>query len=252
MKLWKADEVKVIEEPRLAAEVERKLPWLIDVLLYPASLHGVVYIAIFLALRLLIDLLGRFVFSYAGPYGGVLSLVLYILLIGYVFYYFGYCIFDSSKGGRRAPDISIQHTPDKGDLISQLLLILGSVAICFWPVAVYYIFTQRTDLFFWLLSGLGIIFFPMALLTGVLFDSFDALNPILIIRSIFVTFLPYCGLILSFCVFGGLVAVVLLVLRRVPVLGFLSNVVKLYLLLVAAHLLGRFYWWNKGKLNWEV
>jgi len=241
--------VKVIEEPQLA--VKRKRPWFIDVLLYPVSLHGMIQIAIFLFLSFLIGFLNRFILSRLY-YGTVLSLVLYILFIGYIFYYFGYCIFDSAKGGRCAPGIAIQHTPDKGDLVSQLFLILGSVAICFWPVAVYYIFTRQTDLTFWMLAACGIFFFPMALLAGVLFDAWDALNPMLIIGSIFRTFLAYCGLILSFCVFGGFAVVIVLVLRRLPSLSFISNGVNLYLLFVAAHLLGRFYWWHKDKLDWGL
>ena len=31
-----------------------------------------------------------------------------------------------------------------------------------------------------------------------------------------------------------------------------TKLVVVYLLLVAAHLLGRFYWRNQEKLNWEV
>lgn len=242
--------MKVVEEAQL--EVKRKLPWFIDVLLYPASLHGVIQIGIFLFLSFLIGLLSRFILSRLGPYAGILSLGLRVLLIGYIAFYFGYCIFDSSKGGRRAPDIRAEHIPDKEDFISQLFLILGCVAICFCPVAIYYGFTQRIDSTFWLLSACGAFFFPMALLAGVLFDAIHALNPIFIIGSILRTFFTYCGLILSFCAFGGLVFVIVLTLKRLPFLGFVSNGVNLYLLFVAAHLLGRFYWWHKDKLDWSL
>jgi len=241
--------VKVIEDPQLV--VKRKLPWLIDVLLYPANLHGIIQIAIFLFLSFLIGLLDRLILSRL-ELGGILSLALYALLVGYIFYYFGYCIFDSSKGGRRAPDIRAEHIPDKEDFISQLFLILGCVAVCFCPVAIYYGFTQRIDSTFWLLSACGAFFFPMALLAGVLFDAIHALNPIFIIGSILRTFSTYCGLILSFCLFGGLVAVMVRIMHRLPILGFISNAVNLYLLFVAAHLLGRFYWWNKDKLDWGI
>ena len=239
--------MKVLEDAQL--EVKRKLPWVIDVLLYPANLHGIIQIAIFYFLSLIINLLDRFVFSYAKHYGGILSVFLYVLLIGYIFYYLAYCVFDSSKGSYRAPDISTQNIPDRGDLISQIFLMLGCVAICFWPIAVYYIFTKRTDLIFWVLAGCGIFFFPMALLRGVLFDASDALNPILIISSIFRTFLPYCGLILLICGLSGFVAIIL---PRLPVWGVISNAIKLYLLFVAAHLLGSFYWWHKDKLDWGI
>jgi len=253
--------VKVIEEPQLA--VKRKLPWPIDILLYPMSISGIIHLVIFLFAPLLIK---RLTFIYFG----IVALALYMLLVGYVFYYFGHCVFYSSKGGWRAPDISVYNAPDRGDLLSQLFLMLGSVAVCFCPAAIYYIVTERTNLLFWLLSVYGFFLLPMVLLTVVLFDSVDALNPIVIIRSIFRTFFPYCGLILVFCALGGLVAPIISnlpkphALPQAPfyicmLLNYLlgtafiyQKIAFIYLLMVAAHLLGRFYWWYKDKLNWGI
>ncbi|MHC4665298.1 MAG: hypothetical protein ACYS9T_04985 [Planctomycetota bacterium] len=242
--------MKIVEEPLPA--VNSKLPWFIDVFLYPASLHGIVYLAIFLIAPVLIGLLERFVLSHVRYYGRALSLILHVLLIGYILYYFAYCVFDSSRGGPRAPNVSSEHIPDKADLLSQILLILGCIAICFLPIAAYYIFTNRIDRFFWLSAAVGFFLFPMALLAGVLFDSFDALNPIMIIRSILRTFLAYCGLILSFCILGSLVALIFSLSKNLPVLGYVSKALALYLLLVAAHLLGGFYWNNKDRLDWGI
>ena len=253
--------MKVIEEPQLA--VKRKLPWLIDVLLYPMSVSGIIHLVIFLLAPLLIK---KLTFIYFG----IVALVLYMLLVGYVFYYIGHCVFRSSKGGWRAPDISTYNAPDRGDLLSQLFLMLGSVAVCFCPVAIYYIITERTDLLFWLLSAYGFFFLPMVLLIVVLFDSVDALNPIVIIRSIFRTFFPYCGLILVFCALSVLVAPIISnlpktrALRQTPfyicmlldhLLGaafIYQKIAFIYLAMVAAHLLGRFYWWHKDKLDWGL
>ena len=236
----------------MASEVERKLPWLIDIFLYPMSTSGIIHLVIFLLAPFVISLIHRFILGWVWPVGEVMALLLYLLYVGYVFFYLGYCIFDSSKGGVRAPDISMEPTPDKWDFVSQLVLITGIVAVCFWPVAVYYILTKRVDLTFWLLSAAGAFFFPMALLAGVLFDAIHALNPIFIISSIFKTFLPYCRLILSLCIFGGLVALIFWILRRVPVPEIVSDAVGLYLLFVAAHILGSFYWWHKDKLDWGI
>ncbi|MHC4061340.1 MAG: hypothetical protein ACYSUC_11230 [Planctomycetota bacterium] len=244
------------EDAQELAETEqtgqRRLPWFVDVFLYPASLHGMIYLAIFLIAPVLIGLLERFVLSHVRHYGSVLSLILYALLIGYILFYFAYCVFDSSRGGRRAPNISSEHVPDKADLLSQILLILGCIAICFLPTAAYYIFTKRIDRFFWLLAAGSLFLFPMALLAGVLFDSFDALNPVMIMRSILRTFLAYSGLILSFCILGSLVALIFFLSKNLPVLGYVSKALTLYLLLVAAHLLGGFYWNNKDRLDWGI
>ena len=247
--------MKVVENAQLV--VKRKFPWFIDIFLYPISASGIIYLAIFVFLPRLVSLLVGWLHSFLAKFLGIgasyiigfLVLLFYIIFGCYVLYYFAECVLDSSKGGWRAPDVSIQQMPDRGDLLSQFLCILGCVAISFCPVAVYYVFTQRTDLLFWLFSGCGIFFFPMALLAGVMFDSFDALNPISIIDSIFKAFLPYCGLLLLVCGLGGFVAVIL---PRLPIWGFVSSGVKIYLLFVAAHLLGRFYWWHKDRLDWGI
>jgi hypothetical protein len=140
-------------------------------------------------------------------------------------------------------------TFDAGDLISQIILLLGCVAICFWPVAVYYVLTERTDLWFWLLSVYEVLFLPMSFLRGVMFDSFDALNPIQIILSICSTFIPYCGLVVFFLAAGGFTT---LILPRLPLWAFLLSGIKFYLIFVLAHRLGWFYWWHKDKLNWGI
>ena len=263
--------MKIIEEPQL--EVHRKLPWLIDVLLYPASVSGVIHLAIFLFgppltwrfLRLP-RMASCFLFV-------ALSVGIYLLLVGYMLYYIGLCIFDSAKGGRRAPDITTLDWPDPRELICQLFLILGAIAICFWPAGLYYVFSKKSDLVFWVLSACGIFFLPMALLAGILFDAIHALNPVSIIGSISRTFLPYCALVPLFCVLGGLLAVIasntfnlpstqtlqqgigqiMLVLARLfRVTLTYTGMAFVYLAMVAAHLLGWFYWWHKDKLNWGI
>jgi hypothetical protein len=263
--------LKIIEEPQL--EVQRKLPWLIDVLLYPASVSGAIHLAMFLFLPPLV-----WAFLRLGPMGLFfifvpLSVGVYLLLVGYMLYYICLCIFDSAKGGRRAPDITTLDIPGAGELISQLFLVLGAIAVCFWPAGLYYVFTKKIDLVFWVLSACGIFFLPMALLAGVLFDATHALNPVFIIGSIARTFLPYCALVPLFCVLGGLLAVIasntfslsstqslqqgigqitLVVARLFRVTLTYPGMAFVYLAMVAAHLLGWFYWWYKDKLNWGL
>ena len=234
-----------------------RLPWFINAILYPVSISGLIRIVIFIVMLFGIRFLGGGVIGdWLGdwPVGMILVFLLYLLYVGYVFSYIGYCIFDSSKGGLRAPDISGEPAPDKSDLVwqlfRQLFLILGSIVVCFGPTALYYVFTKQTDLFFWLLLVIGIPFFPMSLLAVVLFDSLDILNPVMIIRSILRTFPRYCGLILMLCFFAGIVVGIDLISKRLPF--FISKVVFFYLSFVAAHLLGRFYWWNKDKLDWGI
>jgi hypothetical protein len=243
------------EEPPLANEC--KLPWLIDAFLYPVSASGMINLLIFVFLPLLasfiIRLLGSFLLPYL-QYGtsyilAFLTVPFYAVFYGYMFYYISGCVVDSAKGKRRADDVTMPETFDTGDLISQVILLLGCVAICFGPTGAYYVLTQRTDLWFWLLLAYGILFLPMSFLRGVMFDSFDALNPILIIRSVFSTLLPYCGLVLFFCVLGGFIAIIL---PRLPLWAFLLSGIRFYLIFVLAHRLGWFYWWYKDRLDWGI
>ena len=230
--------MKVIEDPQL--ELKRKLPWLIDIFLYPLNLAGIIHL---IGLWLLVFLLCPLVMGFLGLGKEYIPFV-YTLPVAYVLYYFAECIRDSAAGGCRVPDFWMHPAKsDKWDCISQSLVVLGCIAVCFCPVSVYYIVTERTDLTYWLLLACGGYFYPMILLAVVLFDSYNALNPILIIGSIFRTFLPYCGMVLLF--YGGALLFMkidsrLYGLRLLPVVPFILRVVQLYLVFVAVGFLGRF------------
>jgi hypothetical protein len=98
----------------------------------------------------------------------------------------------------------------------------------------------------------GVVLSPMVFLAVVLFDSFRALNPILIITSIFGVSLPYCGLASLFFAVGALIAVIMAVQPRSAITGYVFSAACVYLAMVMGHLLGRFYCRYQEKLNWEV
>jgi len=243
------------EEPPLADEC--KLPWLIDAFLYPISASGMINLAVFviapefvsLLVFVLASLLSPFLQSGTSYIMRFLTLPFYIVFGCYVVYYVAHCVIDSTKGHRRATDLPIANIFSVGDLVAQVVLLLGCFAICFCPIAFYYLITKRIDYWFWVLLVLGGFFFPMFFLRGVMFDSFDALNPVEISRSIIRTFLPYCGLVLFYMAFGGFAVAVL---RRLPLWDFLRSCIILYLVFVLAHRSGWFYWWYKGKLDWGL
>ncbi|MBM4024436.1 MAG: hypothetical protein FJ280_03395 [Planctomycetes bacterium] len=248
------------DRPSSLAEVmeESRFPWFLDALAYPVSSSGAVNIAVFVLVPQLvafvIRLLTRFITS-ALPLGGagylttLLTAPFYIIFACYICYYVAHCVIDSSRGHRRASDIQITGELSIGDLVSQTLLLVATVAIACWPVAVYYVLTERADAWYWLLGAGGVFFLPMSFLAGAIFDSFDALNPLLIVQSIGRTFVPYCGLVLFFLALTGLAAVVI---PRVPIWSYLRSAAQLYLLLVLANSVGRFYWRNRERLDWGV
>jgi len=229
---------------------ERKLPWLIDMFLYPVSTPGLTILAIVIVIPLLID----FVATLFGPFGFFISVpgfVINVVISLYMYWYLCECIRDSAEGGLRATDVLVR-APSLGDMLWQTIRIAGCLVFFCLPVLIYYRHTERTDTVFWLLLAYAVFFFPMGILAVIMFDSFSGLNPLLLIGSIFSTFFQYCGLILLFGIVGFLFVKII---SAVPSLGFLKYIhvtVTIYLLMVAAHLLGRFYFRYKEKLYWEV
>jgi hypothetical protein len=240
------------ESKETESSKQHKMPWVIDIFLYPFNLAGVIHL---IGLWFLLFLICPLVIARLGL-GIEYIPVVYFLPVAYTLYYFTECIRDSASGARRAPDLRASPAkPDRWDYVSQLLIVVGSIAVCFSPVAVYYIVTERSDLIYWLILTCGGFFFPMVLLAVVLFDSFNALNPILIIGSIFRTLLPYCGMVLFFYAGALLFMEIDSPVNRfwlLPTVLFLIKVVQLYMIIVAVGLLGRFFHRFEKKLNWEV
>ena len=248
--------MKILEEdPPLANEC--KLPWLIDAFLYPISASGMIHLAVFVILPLSISALIRFIEYFLEPLLGLataeitepIALILYVIFYSYVCYYIADCVISGAKGRRRATEVTMPNTISIGDFISQAFLFIGCIAICLSPILLYSVLAKRTDLWFWALSAYGTFFLPMSLLRGIMFDAFDALNPIEIVRSICRALLPYCGLVLFFLVVGGFIAAVI---PRLPFWEFLKQALKVYLVFVLAHRSGWFYWWYKDKLGWGL
>ena len=226
---------------------QRKLPWIIDIFLYPISVPGLTNLAIFIGVPLLIGalrkLLGSAALVLVAP-----TVIINILLGLYMCWYFAECVRDSAIGETRAPEAFA--TADLGVMFSQSLNLLGCYLFFLGPAGFYLLFIgETTDKIFRILLGYGIFFFPMGLLAVVIFDSSSGLNPILLIRSIFRTFFPYCGLVL-------ILGVVVLIAKGLPdtspIFAAVLHCINVYLVLVAAHLLGRFYWRYEEKLNWNV
>ncbi|HUW19045.1 MAG TPA: hypothetical protein VMW16_07070 [Sedimentisphaerales bacterium] len=229
---------------------KRKFPWLIDIFLYPISTPGLIILMIVVGIPLLIDglamLLGVFAFLLAIP-----GLVIKIVIFLYMYWYFSECIRDSADGGIRAPDVLV-NAPSIGDMLSQTLTIGGTLAFFVAPMAVYHLYAKTTDTAFWLLLAYAVLFFPMGLLAVIMFDSLSGLNPLLLVGSMFSTFFPYCAMVLVFFLAGLLLKECTPDTRQSLPLTFLFTCAYIYLAMVAAHILGRFYHRYQEKLNWEV
>ena len=254
----------------------RELPWIIDIFLYPVSKAGLstmgIIIGVPLAMTLFVLLLGLITLVFPPMlvfvvFFGVVAWLIQIVISLFAYWYLCECIRDSADGGIRAPE-TMATTPGIGEIFWQYMKLVGCF-IFFWaPLAGYVYSSGAAQLFFLpgnepvesgfspfiviLLLAYAVFFFPMGLLSMVMFDSLEGLNPILVIGSILSTFFQYCGLILLFFAIGALSIISVAILPQFWLLRFFSNVTLLYMAMVYAHLLGRFYWRYQGKLNWEV
>jgi DNA-directed RNA polymerase subunit RPC12/RpoP len=242
---------KLLEEYQAEQIGKRKLPGFIDVFLYPASFWGLVYLGIIIGITLILDTVGKMFPDYLACLFWILTLVIRIFVVIFMYWYFAECVRDSAEGGLRAPKI-IGEIPPAGDMFRQMVDIVVCVVIFFGPFFVYVLIARRTGIIFWLLLIYGIFFFPMTLLSFVVFDSIAGLNPRLIYKSISNTFWQYFGLVLLFFAAGLLIGLLGQKAGKSGYLVILVHFAGIYLIFIAAHLLGRFYWKYQEKLKWEV
>lgn len=170
-------------------------------------------------------------------------------------WYLAICIRAGAEGQTKAPAV-FEFSQDDSfwDWLRQFLLILITVALCFFPAVVLKRCGLISEPVFWMIQGIGLFFLPMLLLAVVMFDTINALNPILITASIFSTFLSYCVIVLLFCVPMILYSMLSAIGSKSLNLFFLLFIraANLYLLMIVACLLGRFFYRNEEKLRWDV
>jgi hypothetical protein len=216
---------------------------LADLLSYPISISGGIHLVIFFVLGLQMRQALNEAYWMAPPIGHIALLV---IAGGYCLYYLASCIRTSAAGELRAPDINLQPEELNTDaILSRLFTTTVWAVFCVGPLLLYFILTRQTNFIFWLLVAYAIGYSPMAFLAIVLFDSLRALNPLLVIPSILNVFVPYVFLVLGL---GLVCAVIVLVYRWSPFAGSACS----YLIMLMAHVLGRFHRRYKSSLNWEV
>ena len=230
---------------------KRKLPCFIDIFLYPMSFWGLINLAVFIGVPLLIDILWKIILVQLACLFSLITLVIKVVVVLYMYWYFAECVRDSAKGGLRAPKV-IGDIPPVVDMFWQMVNIVGCLVVFFAPFVFYVLFARKAGIIFWLLLIYAVFFFPMALLAIVVLESVSGLNPRLLYKSISNTLLQYCGLVLLFVAAVSLIGVLGQKVGESGYLAFLISCAIIYLVFVAAHLLGRFYWRYQEKLNWEV
>jgi len=232
---------------------ERQFPWPLDILLYPTSASGLISIAVItgvpLFLGLTLGLIGWFI-----PFGGILFVAAMFFVGLYAACYWAECAYDSARGGTRAPEVATGPMNWR-DMFSRVIYLVAVYALYLLPVVIYGGFLRRTDWIFWALTAWAIVFFPMGLLAMVIYDSSSALNPLLLLGAIGRTFLSYATLLvqlLAMIILMGLFTNVLRSYGPALLQFLLGGIVSAYVGMVQAHVLGRFYWRCRERIDWGV
>jgi len=240
---------------------ERKCPWPVDIFLYPVCKPGLTIIGIVISIRwsfkLLVLLLGAvaMVFSPMIVFFGFvfgINIIVRIILVFYYFWYFCECIRDSAEGRVRAPE-TLSRTPGLGEMCWLFIRTLITLVIFSAPVFAYYQYIDQVDTTFWVLLAIAVFLLPMSFLASVTFDSFICINPVFLMASVFKTFFIYCLVAVLFSLLIFLIALIWLCNLKLDSLAieFICYCVVLYLLLIIAHLFGRFLYRYKERLGWD-
>ena len=127
----------------------RKLPWIIDIFLYPISKAGLTTIGIIigvpLAMTLFMLLLGVMTLAYPPMYVfvvffGIIGGLIQTVISLFAYWYLCECIRDSADGGIRAPE-TMATTPGIGDIFWQFMKLVGCL-IFFWAPLAGYVYSS--------------------------------------------------------------------------------------------------------------
>ena len=225
----------------------------LQTLVFPLSPSGITTIVVFIFLPMLLNLVMSLI-----PFGGLLLISVRIIIGGYFYWYLINCVHKSAIGEKRAPNVVAEDPDyDVSSMLWQIFQVLVPLLLCIGPAVAYWGAKKQTDFYFWLILCCGGFLLPVSLLSVMMHDSLSGLNPLILLISIVRGFVSYLGVVAMFylplVIFGVLLA---MARPKGPASALAMDVffkfAGYYLLMVAAHVIGRFYYINKDKLDWEV
>jgi hypothetical protein len=175
-----------------------------------------------------------------------------LLSLGYLASYMMSVIETSSRGNRQPPDY-----PDFASWFDSIMgpfwIFLSTLVIPF-ALPIAWIATFGLGLGFVPFLLVGLVYWPMGLMTGAILQSAEApLNALMVVRAIRASareYFPAVLVIYGMVLVSGLVA--LLISQILPFLfaEMVAETLGLYFLLVEMHILGRVYQNNSGAIGW--
>lgn len=187
-----------------------------------------------------------------------------IVLIELLFLLYLCAYYVSVIASSAAGDDELPEWPDLTDIwsaiIKPILLLIGNGIVAFMPMFIWLHFfaasLYTTDIASILTTAivfviLALLYIPMGMLAIAMFNSSEALNPLVIVKAIIKIPLRYllaCGLF--FLVYYGHISVTGQ-LARFPIIGTaVQRFFSLYMMMVAMRILGLIYYANAKKIGW--
>jgi len=202
--------------------------------------------------------------TFASRFLFIIGIGIGVAVTGYLVAYLQSIIQVSAQGKNRAP--GWPDMTDWTDFFSPFWQSLCASIFSFGPALAltltvfHYEFGLRIDPPPWIAWALpvsilwGCIYYPIGFLAVTMFDSVGALNPFVIIPSIFRIFWAYslavilCILVYLVGQYGVTLLVLVLPIPIVPSL--IIQFIGLYVAMVVARILGLLYWTKKAELGW--
>jgi pSer/pThr/pTyr-binding forkhead associated (FHA) protein len=193
--------------------------------------------------------------NFLGGAAGMVGIGLGVFSCGYLFAFLQSIITTSGMGEEEPPSWpDFDNWTESG--LGPFLQLLGILVVCLGPAFLYSRFASHVQ--FGLAAGLwiaGLLYLPMALLAVAIYDNLAALNPVLILLSIWRVPLPYAAT----CSVLGLLLLMMLGSNwvdenlNVPLLpNIVDEFLLLYTLMVVARVAGLLYFTTKDRLCWSL
>ncbi len=234
------------EKERVARENRTFIQELPGILKYPFGHGGTFMLVLGTLTFLVLDFVARF------------SWWMTIFAGGYLFVYLQSIITTTARGEDRLPDWP-EFAEWWSDVAVPFFTLVFTVLVCFGPALAYLVMAGNSKedvnyLIAFPLIGLGLLYFPMALLATAMSDSFIAINPFVVIPAITkvpVEYIIACVVFFLMVVLRYLSETLLKTIIPIPILpsiptGFLT----LYFLTVEMRLLGVLYYKNRVRIGW--
>ncbi len=244
--------------PKMQSAAPKKSPaaHLLGAFAYPLNGDGIFLLLGGTLLYSLMDA-ASYISRYALMYGLIATLIMGVLGTGYLLSYLQSILTSSAAGDEKMPDWP-EISDLMGEIVVPLLHTLGTLLASFLPaliIAAVFGSSHPAGAVLMLIAyGFGFLYLPMAFLAVTMYSSIMAVNPLLVIPSIFRVrwaYLVTVALTMSVLVAKWSGSVLLERLVSVPVIfPVLGNFLSLYLLTVLMRMLGLLYLTKKAELGW--